>query len=315
MPTISAMAYKYSIGQPFVYPRNDLSYAENFLHMMFSVPAEKYEINPVFADALDKIFCALLAKLDENVILKHSNLNVGDENPILFTEIIDILNDDKIRDSNEAYLASRFKLKFVEAFEEFLEDEELCSPDISQEYSNGESSLNEVMDVLFDLSACELLFYFKKFNPHVSLDTKNTLDNALSINMDDLRQYLFSIFRDMRPMTFNHKQSEQIILYKNGKNKYLPTTIGSQTKKNLVIKIMKNSHTISSLFEVTAMLTGCEHANEIECFADEYSLLSEVSLNDHYVNERPEDKEKISQISREIRLIKVSTAIEEINNA
>ena len=55
MPTIAAMAYKFSIGQPFVYPNNSLNYAENFLNMVFSVPAEKYEINPIFADALDKI--------------------------------------------------------------------------------------------------------------------------------------------------------------------------------------------------------------------------------------------------------------------
>jgi citrate synthase len=56
MPTIAAMAYKYSIGQPFVYPRNDLSYTANFLRMTFSVPAEEYEPDPVIVDAMDKIF-------------------------------------------------------------------------------------------------------------------------------------------------------------------------------------------------------------------------------------------------------------------
>ncbi|WDE10320.1 citrate synthase [Thalassomonas haliotis] len=56
MPTIAAMAYKYSIGQPFVYPRNDMSYAENFLHMMFSVPAEEYKVSPTIAKAMDRIF-------------------------------------------------------------------------------------------------------------------------------------------------------------------------------------------------------------------------------------------------------------------
>lgn len=56
MPTIAAMAYKYSMGQPFVYPRNDLSYAENFLHMMFSVPAEEYKVSPTLARAMDRIF-------------------------------------------------------------------------------------------------------------------------------------------------------------------------------------------------------------------------------------------------------------------
>ncbi len=56
VPTIAAMAYKYSIGQPFVYPRNDLSYAENFLHMMFSVPSEDYKMSPTVARAMDRIF-------------------------------------------------------------------------------------------------------------------------------------------------------------------------------------------------------------------------------------------------------------------
>ncbi len=55
MPTLLAMAYKYSIGQPFVYPDNSLSFAENFLHMLFAVPAEKYKVSPVLAKAMDKI--------------------------------------------------------------------------------------------------------------------------------------------------------------------------------------------------------------------------------------------------------------------
>jgi len=56
MPTLAAMSFKYSIGQPFMYPRNDLSYAGNFLHMMFSVPCEEYKVNPVIERAMDRIF-------------------------------------------------------------------------------------------------------------------------------------------------------------------------------------------------------------------------------------------------------------------
>ena len=56
IPTIAAMAYKYSVGQPFVYPRNDLDYAANFLHMCFSVPCEDTHVNPVLARAMDRIF-------------------------------------------------------------------------------------------------------------------------------------------------------------------------------------------------------------------------------------------------------------------
>src|SRR5476649_594229 len=55
MPTVAAMCYKYSIGQPFVYPRNDLSYAGNFLHMMFATPCEEYVVNPVLERAMDRI--------------------------------------------------------------------------------------------------------------------------------------------------------------------------------------------------------------------------------------------------------------------
>ncbi|MBM3951073.1 MAG: citrate (Si)-synthase [Rhodospirillales bacterium] len=55
MPTIAAAAYKYSIGQPFVYPRNTLGYAENFIHMLFSTPCEEYKVSPVLAKAMDRI--------------------------------------------------------------------------------------------------------------------------------------------------------------------------------------------------------------------------------------------------------------------
>ena len=55
VPTLAAMAYKYSIGQPFVYPKNNLDFASNFLHMMFSVPSQEYEVNPIIANAMDKI--------------------------------------------------------------------------------------------------------------------------------------------------------------------------------------------------------------------------------------------------------------------
>ena len=56
IPTLAAMSYKYSIGQPFVYPDNSLSYTENFLHMMFATPCEKYKVSPTLTKAMDKIF-------------------------------------------------------------------------------------------------------------------------------------------------------------------------------------------------------------------------------------------------------------------
>jgi citrate synthase len=57
IPTLAAWSYKYTVGQPFIYPRNDLSYAENFLYMMFATPADRdYKVNPILAKAMDRIF-------------------------------------------------------------------------------------------------------------------------------------------------------------------------------------------------------------------------------------------------------------------
>src|ERR1044072_8945491 len=56
MPTLAAMAYKYSVGQPFIYPKNELDYSSNFLRMCFAVPTEDYKVNPVLARAMDRIF-------------------------------------------------------------------------------------------------------------------------------------------------------------------------------------------------------------------------------------------------------------------
>ncbi len=55
IPTLAAMTYKYTIGQPFMYPRNDLNFSENFLYMCFGLPAEPYKVNPILANAMDKI--------------------------------------------------------------------------------------------------------------------------------------------------------------------------------------------------------------------------------------------------------------------
>ncbi len=56
LPTLAAMTHKYALGQPFMFPRNDLSFSENFLYMCFAVPAEPYKVNPILSDAMDKIF-------------------------------------------------------------------------------------------------------------------------------------------------------------------------------------------------------------------------------------------------------------------
>ena len=85
MPTIAAWAYKKSIGQPYVYPRNDLDYSANFLNMMFSVPAEPYVVDPVVAEALD-LLLVLHADHEQNCSTSTVRM-VGSSHANLFASI------------------------------------------------------------------------------------------------------------------------------------------------------------------------------------------------------------------------------------
>lgn len=85
LPTVAAFAYKKSIGQPYIYPRNDLSYTENFLHMMFALPVEEYEVDPVIARALD-VLLILHADHGQNCSTSTVRL-VGSSQANLFTSV------------------------------------------------------------------------------------------------------------------------------------------------------------------------------------------------------------------------------------
>jgi citrate synthase len=76
IPTITAWAHKYNVGQPFIYPRNDLNYAENFLHMFHAVPAENYQNNPILSRAMDRIFI-LHADHEQNASTSTVRLALG----------------------------------------------------------------------------------------------------------------------------------------------------------------------------------------------------------------------------------------------
>ena len=110
MPTLAAMVYKYSMGQPMMYPRNDLSYAENFLHMMFNTPCEIKPISPVLAKAMDRIFI-LHADHEQNASTSTVRLagSSGANEAVLtmLDEIGDVSNIDKFiakaKDKNDPF--------------------------------------------------------------------------------------------------------------------------------------------------------------------------------------------------------------------
>ncbi|HEY0920266.1 citrate synthase [Devosia sp.] len=122
IPTIVAMSYKYSIGQPFVYPQNDLDYASNFLHMCFSVPAEPYKVNPVVARAMDLIF-TLHADHEQNASTSTVRLSgSSDANPFACIAAgVACLWGPAHGGANEAALNMLRQIGTVDRIPEFLE--------------------------------------------------------------------------------------------------------------------------------------------------------------------------------------------------
>ena len=121
LPTIVAMAYKYSVGQPFVYPRNDLDYASNFLHMCFAVPAEEYKVDPVVARAMDRIF-TLHADHEQNASTSTVRLSgSSDANPFAcFAAGVACLWGPAHGGANEAALNMLRQIGTVDRIPEFI---------------------------------------------------------------------------------------------------------------------------------------------------------------------------------------------------
>lgn len=265
-------------------------------------------------NATVKIFCQLLRLLDENVIRKHLGLNQGNLNPIPFSEIFNIVTNVAIRDSDEEFLASEFKLEFVTAFEEFLEDSELCPIEVAEEYLNGGSRLNKCMEILFSLSARELFEHYKNLSPQIEFEDSSYIMQALRIEPLNIKNYLFSIFSNLCDEKLEHNIEDRILNYLGHAGQYRPTTIGNDTKKHIVKKLMRSPHALIPLYETSALVSGDRNAPTIEDFEAEYSNQAQVDIEHFYQDEAPENKEKISQISKTIRLINIDTAIQEVNN-
>ncbi|HIC8800876.1 ABC-three component system protein [Aeromonas veronii] len=265
-------------------------------------------------DGAEKIFYALLDKIDANVIIKHLNIGNGNQSPVTFDDILSTLTDEKIRDTDESFLASRFKFYFVNAFEEYLSDDDLCTAEDAELYLNKSSNLNKAMECLLNLRAIELWEYFKRFNPHLNFGEGKAIDMAFKTNIDDLKMYLFRIFTKICKEQLVHSSDKNSILYKRNNKTYLPTTIGAITKKSIVLGVMNNSHAISSLYEINTLVSGYDNVNIINSFDEEYSRLSAVSLEAYYTSSPPDIREKINEIGRNIKLINTITAADEINN-
>lgn len=264
--------------------------------------------------AVYKIFCKLLKCLDENIIQKHLQLNSGALNGIPLSEIFEIAINTDIRDSDEAFLASQFKLKFVSTFEEFLDDEDLCPLDVAESYLEGTSRLNSVMDLLLAMPALELLHYYKNLSPQIEFEGNNVIGQALETDFSSIRNFFFLIFYELCDSKLEHCVQTKNFNYISDGGRYRPTTIGNETRKRIVKKLMRSPNALVPLFETSALVSGDHNVPTIDNFEAEYSNQVSVDIEGFYNGDVFEEREKITQVSKNIRLININMAKQEVND-
>lgn len=263
---------------------------------------------------LDRIFEALLGKIDRHIIDRHNNVNNGNPIPIPFNDLIEIAIDEGINDTNEEYVAYRFKFIFMKAFDTFLHDPDLCSEETANKYYSGEScNLNSVTDILFYVSPNGLWEHYKNFCPHINLSGKISTDNASNIDNKSIYLSLLPIFNDLDENKKYYNKKRKTLLYKNNGIEYLPTTIGDDTKTALVKSLIESINNTVNLFEVSTFVTG-ERAPRIEGFEEHYDKYANVSIYGFNADIPIQNQEKIYEIKKNLRLIPLSEAKGEIND-
>lgn len=195
MPTLAAMCYKYVIGQPFMYPRNDLNYSENFLHMMFGVPSEDTKVNPVIAKAMDKIFI-LHADHEQNASTSTVRLaGSSGANPFaciaagiaalwgpahgganeavlnMLDEIGDVSNVDtyiaKAKDKNDPFRLMGFGHRVYKNFDPRAKVMRETCHEVLKELGNKNDPMLELAMKLEDIARSDNYFIEKKLYPNV----------------------------------------------------------------------------------------------------------------------------------------------------
>ena len=203
IPTLAAMAFKYSLGQPFVYPDNSLNYSENFMKMCFAVPAEPYKINKTFAKALDKIFI-LHADHEQNASTSTVRLAASSgANPFasistgftslwgplhgganeaalnMLKEIGDVKNIPeyikKAKDKNDPFKLMGFGHRVYKNYDPRAKVMQKTCHDVLNEIGNNDNKLLQVAKELEKIALCDEYFIEKKLYPNIDFYSGITL--------------------------------------------------------------------------------------------------------------------------------------------
>jgi len=265
-------------------------------------------------NAINRIFCSLLGLIDSHIIDRHNLVNAGEPLPISFDSIVDQVTDDNVNNIGDEYLSHKFKLRFAESFEEFINEEELFSDEKYESFNCGESlNVNIVSDYLLKLPALDLWEYYKGFSPHLRLQNLDNIDNILNANMEELGQSLFLILSELNIERRNNDKLKKEIAYSSGTKQFMPTTIAIGTESTIAKKILSNPAMIEGMFEVSTMISG-ENAPKINDFESAYNKCRDVDISGFLLGASINRKEKINEIIKELRLVPLSDAKIEVNN-
>jgi len=300
--------YEYPDGNKHCPLENISGLVENEISLFLNHKGE-----PDSVEKQNKIFHALLGKIDRHVILRHLHINDNAVRAIPFNELIDIILDPSIEDSTDDYLANHFKLKFLEKFEGFINDPDLVTQQDYDSYSDGDvCNLTFISQNLCNVQASSLWLFYKFFSPHLELSTEININNALNVNFESLLFSLFPILNELNRSKSCKGTVYNEFLYSTQNHRYLPTTIGQTSPSLLAKKLINSPSMIENVFEISSLIGG-HGSPSISNLVQTAERCRDVDISTLYENYSPTEKEKVMEMINEIRLIRLDIAKAEIN--
>lgn len=262
----------------------------------------------------DNAYHFFLGMLDRHIVERHQNINQGSPLQIDFSYITSIAEMD-FEDVSEKYLTFHFKDLFINQLERFCDEPDLC-PDV--QHSNCVDgygcNLRDITNILFELPSEIIWEYYKNFVPHKDLCNELNIINALNCDINSVLYTLFKIFFELDSNKKLHRLNAKHINYRSltdAMNLYLPTAIGLSHPSTLARDIFNNQAMIEILYEVKTIVIG-EGLQQIDNLQDALNLnrrsgpLQNPELDDI-------QKEKINDILKDLRVIPLNIAKDEIN--
>jgi hypothetical protein len=258
------------------------------------------------AKQIDNAFYYVLGKIDRYVIERHGAKALSEKLvSITFDDIVGILESD-FEDVSEAYLAAKFKERFIVLYQEYVENPDCYS--VPDDLEGFVCNLTEVMNKLTCVSSEDLWRYYKNFSPNIEFQSGSVLNQAISINEPAVRDVLLKVFHELDYESCINLDDKKKLFYRSKKhpeNFYLPTTINDKSHYQIAKNIYENDGMIETLYEVNNLVYGGE---QVESLARK--------LNMHTIPPEEEGgstKEPREEFFSKLRLIPIGTAKDEIN--